>query len=179
MSQGRAGTKLETRLVRMNRVLGFAAALTLAMAVGAAAVVWAQSPRPWPGKNRGFGVRRFMALNYVGRQLNLTDQQMQQIKDIVRNHKDNIKALVDQGFAARKALREAIAGGSGDLIAAAVQQLSAVQLKGAQLRAQLRAKIFSDVLTPEQRSKAGDLLAQVEQRADRRRQRIDQFIDGF
>jgi Spy/CpxP family protein refolding chaperone len=165
--------------MRVNRVLGLTAALTLAVAVGAAAVVWAQVPRTWSGKGRGFGLRPLMALSYVGRQLNLTDQQKQQIKDIVRSHKDDIKALVDQGFATRKALREAVAGGNSDAVAAAAQQVSAVQLKGAQLRAQLRAKVFGDVLTADQRSKAGDLLARFEQKADQRRQRIDQFIDSF
>ena len=120
-----------------------------------------------------------MALNYIGRQLNLTAQQKQQIKDIVRGRKDDIKALVDERFAARKALRQAIAGGNDDAIAAAVNQVSAVELKGARLRAQLRAKIFSDVLQPDQRTKADDLLARFEQRADRRRQRVEQFLARF
>jgi Spy/CpxP family protein refolding chaperone len=165
--------------MRANKVLGFTAALTLAVAVVAAAVVWAQASGTMAGKGGRFGLGRLMTLNYVGRQLNLTAQQRTQVKDIVRSHKDDIKALVDQGFAARKALRQAIAGGNADAIAAAVQQVASVQLKGAQLRAQVRAKIFNDVLQPDQRSKASDLLAQFEQKADQRRQRIDQFLDTF
>ncbi len=164
--------------MRVNRVLSFAAALTLLVAV-AAAVVWAQTPGTWSGKGHGFGFRRFVTLNYIGRQLNLTATQKQQIKDIVRGRKDDIKALVDQGFAARKALRQAIAGGNNDAIAAAANQVSAVQVKAAQLRAQLRAKIFSDVLQPDQRSKADQMLAQFEQKAEQRRQRVEQFLEKF
>jgi Spy/CpxP family protein refolding chaperone len=165
--------------MRVNRLLGFAAALTLLVAVVAAAVVWAQAPGAWAGRVHAFGFRRYMALNYIGRQLNLTAQQKQQIKDIVRGRKGDVKALVDQGFAARKALRQAIAGGNNDAIAAAASQMSAVVVKGAQLRAQLRAKIFSDVLQADQRSKANELLAQFEQKADQRRQHAEQFLDEF
>ncbi len=163
--------------MRVNRVLGFTAALTLVVAVIAAAVVWAQAPQTWAG--HGFGFRGLAALHHVGKQLNLTAQQTQQIKDIVRTHRDDIKALVDQDFAAKKALRQAIAGGNNDAIVAASEQVSAVQLKGARLRAQIHARVFSDVLQPDQRAKAVSLLAEFEQRADQRRQRIDQFIDQF
>jgi len=165
--------------MRTNRLLGFAAALALLVGIATAAVVWAQTPGTWSGKGHSFGFRRFIALNHIGRQLNLTAQQKQQIKDIVKGRRDDIKALVDERFAARKALRQAIAGGNDDAIAAAVNQVSAVELKGARLRAQLRAKIFSDVLQPDQRSKADDLLARFEQRADKRRQRVEQFLTKF
>jgi Spy/CpxP family protein refolding chaperone len=165
--------------MRSNKVLGFAAALALGLAVVSAAVVWAQAPGAAAGRAWGFGFRRLVALNYLGRQLNLTSQQKQQIKDIVGSRKDDIKALVDQGFATRKTLRQAIAGGNSDEIASAATQVSAVELKGAQLRAQLRARIFSDVLQPDQRSKADQLAAQFEQKADRWRQRIEALLDTF
>lgn len=165
--------------MRANRVLGLAAALTLVIAATLAAIVWAQAPAAGSSRGPGFGVRRFMALNYIGRQLNLTAGQKQQIKDIVKAHKDDMKALVDQGFAARKALRQAVAGDNNDEIASAVNQLSAVELKRAQLRAQIRAKIFTTVLQPDQRSKANDLLSRADRRADRRRAQIERFLDGL
>ncbi len=164
---------------RKDKVLGFAAALVLVAAVALAGVVWAQTSGLSPGQGRGFHVRGLMALNYVARQLNLTAEQKQQIKDIVKSRKDDIKALVDQGFAAHKALRQAIATGNNDQIAAAVSQVSAVQLKAAQLRAQLRARIYSDVLQPDQRTKADQLAAQFDQKADQWRQRIEQFLDSL
>jgi Spy/CpxP family protein refolding chaperone len=163
--------------MRTSSALRLAAGLVLIVAVVSAGVVLAQAPGSPFGKGRGFGFRRMIALSYMARQLNLTDQQKQQIRDIVKSHKDDIKALVDQGFAARKALRQAIASGNNDQVAGAVSQLSGVELNAAQLRAQIRAKIFSDVLQPDQRAKADQLSVQFEQKADRWRQRIDQFLD--
>lgn len=162
--------------MRANKVMAVAAVLTLLAAIAAAAVVRAQGPATRWRMGHAFGVRR---LHQIGRQLDLTAQQKQQIKDIVKGRKDDIRALVDQGFAARKALRQAIAGGDNRAIETAANQLSVVELKGAQLRAQLRAKIFSEVLHPDQRNKAEALLAGFEERADRRRQRIKQFLDTF
>ncbi len=162
--------------MRAERILGFAAALALAIAVISAAIVWAQAPAGRGAWRRGIGFPGFTALDRIGRQLNLTADQKRQIRDIVKARKNDILALVDQGFAARKALRHAVAGGNSDEIAAAVNQQAAVQLKRVELRAQIRSKIFSDVLTPDQRSKANDLLSQADQRADRRRQRIEQFL---
>lgn len=164
--------------MRANKVWAFAAVLTLVVAVVCGAIVWAQAPAGG-GRQHLLGLRGFMTLRRAGRQLNLTAQQTQQIRDIVTGRKDDIIALLDQSFAARKALRHAIAGGNSDEIAAAVNQVSAVELRGAQLRAQIRAKVFSDVLQPDQRSKADQLLAQIDQRADQRRQRIERFLDRF
>ena len=165
--------------MRTNRVLELAAALALIVAVVCAGIVRAQAGESPLGKRRGFGFGRIMALNHVARQLNLSAGQRQRIKDIVRSHKDDIKALVDQGFAARTALRQAIAGGNGDQIAGAVSQMSGVELKAAQLKARIRAQAFSEVLQPDQRTRADQLLAQLAQGADRRRQRIERFLDQF
>ena len=165
--------------MRTNRVLGLAAALALGVAIVCAGVVLAQARESTLGKQRGFGFGPVMAFNRVARQLNLSAGQQQQIKDIVRGHKDDIKALVDQGFTARTALRQAIAGGNSDQIAGAVSQLSGVELKAAQMKARIRAQVFGDVLQPDQRTRADQLLAQFAQRADRRRQRIERFLDQF
>lgn len=162
--------------MKTNRLFAFAAAVALVVAVTSAAVVWAQA-RTDPGTHVRFGFIR--ALARIGRQLNLTDQQKEQIKGIVRSHKADIKALVDQRFAARKALRDAVAGGDSTQIASAARQWSDVQVKATQLRARIRAAIFGNVLQPDQRAKAEQLESRFEQRASRRHQRIDAFIDGF
>jgi Spy/CpxP family protein refolding chaperone len=160
--------------MRTDRILGFAAALVLIVAVACAGVVWAQTSGSPMAK--GFG-RRMMALTYVARQLNLSDAQRQQIKTIVKAHKQDIKALVDGRFAARRALRQAIAGGNADQIAAAASQMSSVELKAAQMKALIRGQVFGEVLQPDQRSKAEELLSQFEQKADARHQRIDRFLE--
>ncbi len=162
--------------MRNNRLLGFAAALALIVAVTSAAVVWAQSGTGL-GRHARFGFGRTFL--YAGRQLNLTDQQKEQIRAIVRSHKTDIKALVDERFAARKALRQAVSGGDSAQISDAARRLTDVQVKAAQTRAQIRAAIFNNVLQPDQRAKAGQLIARLEQRASRRRQRIDELIDQF
>ncbi len=163
--------------MRINRLLGFAAAMALIVAVTSAAVVWAQTGGAGLGRGWRFGPRRAFA--HVSRQLNLTDQQKEQIKGIVRSRKTDIKALVDQRFAARQALRRAVASGDSGQISAAVKQLSDAQLKAAQTGAQIRAAIFANVLQPDQRAKAEQLAAQTEQKASQRQQRIDRMIDLF
>ncbi len=164
--------------MRANKVWAFAAVLTLVVAVVCGAIVWAQAPEG-AARQRLFGLRALIAFRHVGRQLNLTAQQTQQIRQIVEGRKDDIRALLDQSFAARKALRHAVAGGNHDEIAAAVSQMSAVELKAADLRADLRAKVFNDVLQPDQRSKAEQLLSQFDQKADQRRQRVERYLDRF
>jgi hypothetical protein len=86
---------------------------------------------------------------------------------------------VDSGFAARKALRQAVAANDSRAVADAVGQLSTVERDAALLEAQLRAQIFGSVLNADQRAKADQLMAQFEEKAEARRQRIDQFLDQF
>ena len=165
--------------MRTSKLWAFAAVLTLVVALVCGAVVWAQTPLRGGGRQRLFGLRAVIALRHAAHQLGLTAQQRQQIRQIAAGRKDEIKSLVDQSVAARRTLRHAIAGGNHDEIASAVTQLSAVELKVADLRADLRAKIFNDVLQPDQRAKANELLSRFDQRADARRQRNDQSLDKF
>ncbi len=164
--------------MRANKVWAFAAVLTLTISVVCGAIVWAQAP-PRAGGQHLFGLRALMVLRHAGRQLNLTAEQRQQIRSIVESRKDDIKAVLDRSVAARKALRRAVVGDNHDEIAAAVNEVSAAELKAADLRADIRAKVFSEVLQPDQRAKADQLLSQADQRADQRRHRIDRFLDKF
>ncbi len=164
--------------MRANKGLAFAAVAVLVLSVASAAVVRAmQTPGGATGGHR-LGLGPLAALNYVGRQLDLTDEQRQQVKDIVRSRRDDIKGLVDQWFAARKTLRQAIDSGNPGAIAAAMSQVSTVEMKGAQLHAALRSRVFSEVLQPGQRTRAAAAEARFERRADQLRQRIDAFLDA-
>ncbi len=166
--------------MRANRVFALAAATMLVVAVASAAVVRArQAPGGTIGGHRGFGMGPLMALNYISQQLNLTDQQKQQVKDIVRSRRDDIKALVDQWFSARRTLRRAIDGGNDQDVASAVSQVASVEVKAAQLHAALRARIFTEVLQPDQRARAAELETRFGQKADQWRQRIDAFLDAL
>ncbi len=165
----------------VNRLLGVGAVLVVVAALASAGVVWAQGRGKGTGRGMGpgFGMGRLMMLNRLGRELNITDQQKQQIKDIVKGHKAQIKSLVDSGFAAHKALRQAVTANDSRAIAEAVGQLSSVERDGALLKAQLRVQIFGSVLDADQRTKADQLMAQFEEKAEARRQRIDQFLEQF
>jgi Spy/CpxP family protein refolding chaperone len=168
-------------VTRSNRLLAIGGVLVLVLGLASAAAVLAQTRG---GSSRsslgaGFGFGRAMRLTRLARLLDITAQQKQEIKDIVTAHKPEIKHLVDSGFAARKALRQAVAANDSRAIADAVGQLSNVERDGATLKAQLRTQIFGSVLTTDQRAKAAQLLSEFEQKAEARRQRIDQFLDRF
>ncbi len=171
---------MDSKRITTDTVLGIAAGLMLVAALASAGVVlWAQAPnRPGAtGAGHLFGRGPLQMLNFAARQLNLTDVQTQQIKDVVRGRKAEIKGLVDDWFAARKALRQAVDADNSAAIADAIKRMSDVERSGAQLKAQIRSEIFNTVLNADQRTKAARLEQQLDQRADGLRQRIDRFLD--
>ncbi len=172
---------MDSKRITTDTVLGIAAGLMLVAALASAGVVlWAQAPsRPGATGAMGHGFRRgpLQMLNFAARQLNLTDVQTQQIKDVVRGRKAEIKGLVDDWFAARKALRQAVDADNSAAIADAIKRMSDVERSGAQLKAQIRSEIFNTVRNADQRAKAASLEQRFDQRADGLRQRIDQFLD--
>ena len=102
----------------------------------------------------------------VASELKLTDAQQTEIKQIVRDELAAARPLFEKLRENRKLLREAGAGG-GQFDEARVRSLAAEQgqtlseLIVAKERA--KAKIFN-VLTPEQRERAGELLDRFEER---------------
>jgi Spy/CpxP family protein refolding chaperone len=101
-------------------------------------------------------------------QLGLTDQQRQQVKSILENHKADFQGLRDRAMPARQALGDAIAAGDEGAIRHRSTELSAVQTDTAVLASRVRAEI-SKILTPEQQQKAQALRQQVQQRTKERR----------
>ena len=113
---------------------------------------------------------------YMMRQLNLTDAQKAQVKEIFQANKANGLPLVQQMAANKKAMLEATANGAYDQ--AKIQQLASQQ---AQLMSQLtvqkqavRHQIYTQVLTADQRVKAEQLRAQAITRIDSRMQKLSQ-----
>ena len=128
-----------------------------------------QGRSPGPGMMmRGVGPMGMIRMG-LG-QLDLSDEQKQQVKTILGNHKGDFQALRDRGLPARRALADAIAGGDEAAIRQHSADLSAVQTDTALLAARVRGEVFK-ILTPEQQQKAQELRKKFESRMDQRRGR--------
>lgn len=141
---------------------------------GVAMLSYAQENAPSATQKAWHGRHGRMA--YMARELNLTDAQKAQIKDIFQADKANGLPLMQQMAANKKAMLEATANGNYDQ--AKIQQLANQQ---AQLMSQLmvqkqaiRHQIYTQVLTADQRTKAEQLRAQEISRIDSRMQKWSQ-----
>jgi len=92
-------------------------------------------------------------LPMLGRELNLTDTQRDQIKAIADSHKDEWKSLADRERAARTAVNDLVKADTID--EAAIRQKSAevaaVDADAAVARAHVRADVFQ-ILTADQKT---------------------------
>jgi Spy/CpxP family protein refolding chaperone len=146
-----------------------------AIALGVAAGVWAsaqntnQKPRSFSGRDMGPGGRGGMLgpggpggplamLRMLGPQLDLTDAQKEQIKNIADSHRDEWKALGDRERLAHEALTTAIMADTIDeaLIRSKSAELGVVQADVAVASARARAEVWQ-ILTPDQQAKAKSL----------------------
>jgi len=85
--------------------------------------------------------------------LDLTDQQKEQIKTVLSNHKSDIKTVVQDNIKARKDLRQALAQGADQAsLKAAYDQVSAAGWNALLLRNNIGAEI-KPILTAEQQAK--------------------------
>jgi len=119
-----------------------------------------------PGFGRGLGA------GFALGQLDLSDAQKQQVRDIMRRHREQSSGTMQRMEQAMQAQRAAI--NQVPVNEAAVRQasasLAAVQADAAVDEARLHADIFS-ILTVEQQEKAKQLEAQARARGQERRQR--------
>jgi len=113
---------------------------------------------------------------YLMRELNLTDAQKAQIKEIFQANKQSGLPLMQQMAANRKAMLEATSNGNYDQ--AKIQALATQQ---AQLRAEMivqkqaiQHQIYTQVLTADQRAKADELRAKQISRIESRLQKLSQ-----
>ena len=92
-------------------------------------------------------------LPMLGRELNLTDTQKDQIKAIADSHKDEWKALADRERAARTAVNDLVLADTID--EAAIRQksaeMAAVDADAAVARAHAHAEVFQ-ILTADQKA---------------------------
>ena len=167
----------------MTRFRKFTLGAVLVALVGSgAAALYAQGPggrggAPFGGPG-GPGGRGFAAGFALG-QLDLSDAQKQQVRDITQRHRQQTQPLVQrlqQAMEAQRAAIEAIPVNES-LVRSASQDLATVQADMAVEQARLHSDIFA-VLTAEQQEKAKQLEAQAQARAQERRQRAPRQPKG-
>jgi len=149
-----------------------AAAAVFALAAGA---VYAQGPRAGgPGGPGGRGMRGLFGGLPV-RELQLTDAQQQQVKDIRSRHQAEIHDAMSRLETARQAQQKAVEAVPADeaKITALTQDMVQAQVDMAIQASRVNSEIWS-VLTPDQQSKLKDLRAQRQAQAQQRRQQFQQ-----
>ena len=156
----------------MNRVRKIVVtAGIVALMAGGAVAIFAQGGAGRGAGPFGPGGRGFAAGFALG-QLDLSDAQKQQVRDIMQRHRQQSQPVMQRLQQAMQAQRAAI--NAVPVNEAAVRQaaaaLAAVQVDMAVNQARMHADIFS-ILTVEQQEKAKQLEAQGQARAQERRQR--------
>jgi len=100
----------------------------------------------------------------IARRLDLTDAQQAKVKSILEAERQNVAPLFAQAAKNRQQLHEATANGKFDeaqvRTIAAQQGQTMTELIVA--RERVKSKIYNDVLTPEQRTKADELMQRME-----------------
>jgi len=112
------------------------------------------------------------------RQLDLTEDQRTQMKQIADQQKAGLQAAGEKVRAARKALHDVETTVPFDeaTVRARFSEVSAAEAEVVVLRGRLHAQMFQ-VLTPDQQTKAQQLKAQREQRMAERSQRVRERRD--
>jgi periplasmic protein CpxP/Spy len=133
-------------------------------------VAFAQGPRG--GHGRGLGAAE---LGLPIRELNLTEAQQQQIRDIRERHRSETEAARKQLATAVEVQRKAVEAIPVDesLIQSTTQGLAQAQTELAIQHARVRSEIWA-TLTAAQREQAKKLQAERQARMEQRRQQIQQ-----
>lgn len=160
----------------MRKVLIWSSA-ALVLIIASAAIMRAEA-RSWHGWcTRGW---RDGPLGYVAHDLNLSDAQKSQIKSVWQTERPTISALMHEFTAENKEMDAATT--QGNLDESKVQEIADRQgttvSKLLVERERLKAKIYTNVLTPEQRTKADELQARWHSRLDRIADKLGSATDG-
>ena len=155
----------------MNRFRSLATGVAL-VALLATSVAYAQGPRGGGRGGRGFGPGGpGLALN----ELNLTDAQREQVREIRDRYQEQIQTvsrrLGDLAAKQRQAIETVPVNET--LITSATQDMTQAQVEVAIQEARINADIWS-VLTPEQQAKATKLRAERKAQMEQRRQENQQ-----
>jgi protein CpxP len=160
------------------RQRGFVAAIVAAVLVTSAAVVMtAQGPErpqgPSAGMRRGPGGPGAGGFGLPGlRQLDLSDAQKEQIRNIQQSHRDEVRQAAERTRTAERELTLAADAGVVDEgnIRAKANAFAAAVAESTILRAKINAEVFN-LLTAEQQQKVKEFREQGEQRMKNRGER--------
>jgi len=108
-------------------------------------------------------------LPMLGRDLNLTDAQRDQVKAIAQSHKTEWQGLFDREQTAREALMAAVTGDTVNdaLVRQKSAELAAVEADAAVARAHAFAEV-AQILTADQKAKLKEMRAQMAERGQHR-----------
>ena len=165
-------------MTRIGSALG-AAALTIGLGSAALSVAGQQQQAPsgrhdgfgGPGRGRGGpGGPGGLLAGLPLRELNLTDAQREQVRQIVESRQQETRAIGERAMAAREALRTATTSPSFDegLVRAKAAEVAAIDADMAVARARIFADVFQ-ILTPEQQAKVKELSGSRPPRPNARR----------
>jgi periplasmic protein CpxP/Spy len=142
--------------MRRTRKIFWAGSLAVLLALSAVAAAKAQNPKRLQQAGLVAGIRGMFLQG-----LDLTDQQKEQIRTILTNHKSDIQSVAQESLKAQKGLREALAAGADDAtLKYAYDKVSAAGWDALLLRKNIGAEI-KPVLTPEQLAKLQKRLANM------------------
>ena len=152
----------------MNRVRKIAITTGIVAMLSAGSVSLFAQAGPGRGGPFGPGGRGGFALD----QLNLSDAQKQQVRDITQRDREQMRTTMQRLDEAMQAQRAAInqVPVNEQAVRAAAAQVASVQADLAVAQARVHADIWN-ILTPEQQTKAKELEQQAQARARERQQR--------
>ncbi len=150
---------------RLKMVITAAAVLSVGIALAVA-----QGPM-----HHGWGSPEHHMLNYLTEQLDLTDAQQAQVKDIFAKEKPTLAPLMMQkGQVHQQLMQEAISGAFNQTkVQALAAQQGQVETALAVAHARIASQIFN-ILTPDQKTKAQQLLQKHQERMQEHMQRMQQ-----
>jgi periplasmic protein CpxP/Spy len=134
-----------------------AVALLALVLCGTAMIAYAQQSdesgaSAWGGHRHGH-------MGFMGRELNLTDAQKQQIKTMMQSQRTTMRPLMLQMAQNRVSMLTATSSGAFDQakVQALATQQSQIMAQFEVQKASLRSQIYNTVLTPEQKAKADQM----------------------
>jgi len=160
----------------MSRRIHFLAPMALVALLSSSVVLFAQGPGPGAPRGRGGELAPGGPVAQLPlRELNLTDSQRQQVRQLTEQFREQTRALMEQLRTAEQARREAMEDTRVDegRIRSAMQQLAQVQTELAIRQARLRSEIFA-MLTADQQQQVEKLRAEREARFKERQERFQQ-----
>ena len=155
-------------MVRHFRIVGVTA---LVAALAGGALTYAQGPADGPRGRGPGGPQGGLAL----RELDLTDAQQEQVRQLTQQNREQMRSLVDRMRAAQDARRKAVDSVpfNESQVRSAMKDLAEVEADLAVAEARLQADIYG-LLSPDQQQRLQQLLADREARAKQRAQQQQQ-----